>query len=126
MIDTQILDTLQRPHLSGHRCPDDRGVLGWFNAAAGDRQQCPVLVGVAQLRERIAELHTELAAERRRVHDAAHDHDAMMTVASALLAETPLTDLDPEQRAGWLQIAQLGTEALAAYLDPGVIADERV
>jgi hypothetical protein len=95
-------------------------VAGWFNPNAGDKQPCPVLVAVGQLREAIAELHNQLDTERQRVHASAHDHEAMMHVASALLAGTPLAELDPETRAGWLHVAQLGTEALAAYLDPAV------
>lgn len=121
MIDTTILDTLQRPHLGGHRCPDARGVLGWFNQNAGDRQQCPVLTAVSQLRTAIAEQHELLTAARAAVHESAHDDAAMCYVATALLGGTPLNELDRDIRDGWVQIAQLGTEALAEWLDPEVV-----
>lgn len=124
MIDTTILDTLQRPHLSGHRCPDGRGVLGWFNHKAGDRLQCPVLTACAQLRTAITEQHELLTAARAAVHESAHDDAAMCYVATALLGGTPLNELDPEIRDGWVLIAQLGTEALAHWLDPDVITDD--
>lgn len=123
MVDTQILDTLQQPHLSGHRCPDERGVLGWFNPNAGDRDRCPVLVGVAALRTRIAELHDELTVERQRVHAAAHDPAAVEHVAAGMVS-TPLTDLHPDLREGWTYMAREGIEALAAWLDPEVVTGD--
>lgn len=119
MIDLTILDKLEQPHQSGHRCADDRNIQGWFNPNAGDRRKCAALDALTALRAAIADLEAQQLADRARVHEAAHDPTACAYVAAAMVS-TPLHELERDHADGWMFLAREGIEALAAWLDPEV------
>ena len=98
----RILDRLAVPHSGGHTCTS--GV--WVP----HRDLCSV-------REDINELIALTEHMENRVHEAAHTPGQVEVVASALLAETPLTELDPETAEAWRYIARSAIESLAYLLD---------
>lgn len=100
------LDAAAGPHRSGHRCLDGQ----WYNPHAGARTPCPTAVTLAAAREDVARLHAA-------PHAAAHDAEAVDRITEAMLAGTPLADLDPEQADGWRHLARLAVEALAEHLE---------
>ena len=102
----QALAVVTEPHLVGHTCTDGR----WWNPRTGTKTPCPVylhLVTVTQQVQRLAE----------QVHVAAHQPRHVEAVASGLLAGTPLAELPPEEREGWVTMAQQAISALAVSLD---------
>jgi hypothetical protein len=111
---TDLLDTLEAPHLHGHSCVSHfPGVDAWYNPGAGRTGPCPTLTTLRDLR-------THLAALTTQVHDAAHDDAAAVAVAEGMTGLV-MADLEPEEaREGWVLTARLAIEALAAHLDPTV------
>jgi hypothetical protein len=116
-----MLDLIATAHTPGHRCPvaftpDAR--MAWFNPHAGDREKCPTLVSIETIRADVTTLHTQ-------VHEAAHDIDLTRAVAAAMLS-TPFEELDAETGEGWIMMARLAIEALAARLDRDPVLEARV
>lgn len=99
------LDAVRREHNRGHTCTDGK----WFNPNAGTRSRCATLAHVDTATEQVTRLATQ-------VHDAAHADRHVHAVAAALVS-TPLAELPPDVREGWVHMSHLAIEALAYSLE---------
>lgn len=99
-------ETLTGHHRSQHRCDDGKyyGPQRWG--------ECPMNVNAAVLSLAIID-------ERSRVHEAAHDDDAVRAVAEGMTGLV-MADLSEDDRHGWMMTARMAIEALAEHLDPDV------
>ena len=105
---TDALDLLGTDHHGQHRCTDG----GYYTPSTW--VDCPINTALATV-------SAVLVQTRELPHTAAHDDATMYAVAEAMsgieLRAVPC-EVDTEIRLGWLTMARLGGEALAAELDP--------
>lgn len=106
-----ILELAERvgfEHAGPHTCTNG----DWYNPRAATSGPCPTTIDLRSL----------VASARigdQVVHGAAHYEPAVQHVAAAMLS-TPLNELPPEHAGGWVYLARLAVEGLAAWLDTDV------
>lgn len=101
-------EALTGHHRGQHRCDDGRyyGPKQWA--------ECP-------MNKAAAVLSLAIIDERQRVHDAAHDDDAVTAVAEGMTGFV-MAELSEDDAHGWRLTARMAIEALAAHLDPELVA----
>lgn len=110
MTTADAYDALTGHHRGQHRCDDG----AWYGPR--DWQSCPMHRAATALTDRIVEV-------RDRVHEAAHDPDAVRAVAEGMTGLV-MAELGEDDRHGWEATARMAIEALAAHLDPEVVAEQ--
>jgi hypothetical protein len=105
---SEAAENLTGHHRGQHRCDDGR----WYGPR--EWQTCPMHVAAGALLDAID-------AERRRVHEAAHDADAVRVVAEGMTGLV-MAELSADDAHGWQTTARMAIEALAGHLDPDVRA----